>query len=334
MKITKTKKGLYSIVVYVGRDESNKVITQRITARTLAELEELAKDAKSGARMKEHSRQFRDLIDRYVDARTPYRSPSGIRSYKCIARTLKDKYGAFCGLSVDKITDIDGQKLVYQMQKDGYSTKTIRNRIGLINSVLIENKRPALNVMFPREPVPDRPIFSEGEIRMLLCLLHGHPLEVPFQLAILGLRRGEICALSLSDLSEDNILHVHRSAVCQDGGGIVINEVPKNTTSDRYIALPPDLANLIRKQGYITKCKPNSLTDSLHDFLARYRFPPYRLHDCRHFFASYCHARGIAEADILSAGGWKTPNIMRSVYRHSMSQSAAGDAIKGLFSAR
>jgi integrase len=169
---------------------------------------------------------------------------------------------------------------------------------------------------------------------MLLCLLHGHLLEVPFQLAILGLRRGEICALSLSDLSQDDVLHVHRSAVYQDGGGIVINEIPKNATSDRYIALPPDLSNLIRKQGYITKCNPNSLTDSLHDFLARYRFPPYRLHDCRHFFASYCHARGIAEADILAAGGWKTPNIMRTVYRHSMAKSSAGEAIKGLFSAR
>jgi integrase len=329
MKITKTRKGKYTTVVRL--DESR---TKRITADTRQELTALVADALSSARIATESKQFGDALNRYIDARKPYKSVSTLRAYKSIGRTLESKYGAFNALSVDRITDADGQKLVYQMQRDGYSTKTLKNVTGLINSVLIECKRPPLKLMLPREPVPDRPVYSEGEVRMLLCLLHGHPLEVPFQLAILGLRRGEICALTLSDLSQDDVLHVHRSAVLEDGGGVVVNEIPKNTTSDRYVALSPDLAALIRKQGYITKCNPNSLTDMYRTFLARYKFPPYRLHDCRHFFASYCHAKGIPEADILSAGGWKTPNIMRSVYRHSMAQSSASDAIKSLFAAR
>jgi integrase len=165
---------------------------------------------------------------------------------------------------------------------------------------------------------------------MLLCLLHNHPLEIPFHLAILGLRRGEICALELSDLSDDDILHVHKSRVPIYGGGTKVNLSAKTDTSNRFVAIPHDIAEKIRGQGYVTNYSTNGLTGALRKYLRKYKFPPYRLHDCRHFFASYCHAHGVPEADILAGGGWKTANVMRSVYRHSMAKNKAGAAIMSL----
>ena len=40
------------------------------------------------------------------------------------------------------------------------------------------------------------------------------------------------------------------------------------------------------------RCKHQNMIVGILDF------PPYRLHDCRYFFASYCHAEGVNEANI------------------------------------
>ena len=109
--------------------------------------------------------------------------------------------------------------------------------------------------------------------------------------------------------------------------GVVCSHPPMVSVSirpDRYSH------DLIRERGVPTY-HPSTLTNQFHDFLVRYKFPPYRLHDCRHFFASYCHSIGIPEADILAGGGWKTANVMKAVYRHSMARNRASAAINNLF---
>lgn len=329
MKITKTKRG-YTAVVYLGQTADKKSITRRISAPDRAEVVRRASELMSEHHLATKSTVFSDATDRYISSREPHRSASTIRSYKSIARTLKSSYGAFCELKVDEITDAAVQSVVDSLKRSGHSAKTVRNWIGLINAVLIAERHRPASVTLSRRAAPDREIPTYGEIRMILCLLHGHRLEVPVKLALLGLRRGEICALSPSDLDDSGVLHVHRSKVIQDGGGHVTNSSPKTDASNRYIQLSPDLASLIRERG-VTSLLPNGLTRAFSKFLRDYRFPPYRLHDCRHFFASYCHSIGIPEADILAGGGWKTPNVMKRVYRHSMAQNAASAAISKIF---
>ena len=334
MKITVTKKGKYSTVVYLGRDPSGKPITKRITADSKAKLTASVSDILSNARIFMSSHLFRDALERYIAAREPFRSVSTIRGYKSIQKALSSKFDAFCSKSVASVTSADVQNLIDKLVTESYSSKTIRNWVGLINSVLIESGCTPVNVMFPKAPVIYRPIYSEGEIKMILCLLHGDPLEVPFQLATLGLRRGEICALELSDLSEDDIIHVHKSRVPIYGGGTKVNLSAKTDTSNRFVQLPHHLAEIIRRHGRVCPYSPNGLNTALRKFLRKYKFPPYRLHDCRHFFASYCHAHGVPEADILAGGGWKTASVMRSVYRHSMAKNRAGAAVSSLLGNR
>lgn len=334
MKITVTKKGKYSTVVYLGRDLSGKPVTKRITADSRAKLTAAVSEALSNSRILSDSHLFRDALERYIVTREASRSVSTIRGYKTIQKTLSSKFAPFCSLSVTSVTSQKVQGVINQLLKEGYSVKTIRNWAGLINSVLIESGCTPANVMIPKAPVIDRPIYSEGEIKMILCLLHGDPLEVPFQLATLGLRRGEICALELSDLSEDDIIHIHKSKVPVYGGGTQVNMTAKTDTSNRYVQLPHDLAETIRRQGKVCPYSPNGLNAALRKFLAKYKFPPYRLHDCRHFFASYCHAHGVPEADILAGGGWKTASVMRSVYRHSMAKNRASAAVASLLGNR
>lgn len=332
MKITKTKSG-YTTVVDVGADQNGVRKKKRFTAASRSELKQAVTMFKAERHIYFNSMLFADCLERYINEREGIRSPSTIHGYRSVQRAINDKYPAFCGLPVDRITDRDVQVVVSSLKRDGYSPKTIRNWIGLINAVLIAERQSPVKVAVPARVTTDRPIPTKGEITMMLCLMHNHPLEVPFRLALMGLRRGEICALTLDDLDDDDVLHIHRSAVISDDYHVEIKDSPKTDASNRYIQLPKDLADQIREKG-ITSYYPNSLTISFQRFLRRYKFPPYRLHDCRHFFASYCHSIGIPEADILAGGGWKTSNVMRQVYRHSLAANEASKAIASVFSRR
>ena len=326
MKITKTKTGKYTAVVSIGKDQTGKQHTKRFTADSRQELKDAVTEYKSAHKVYKESHVFSDALQRYIDARRPHRSPSTIRGYVSIQETLKTQHGAFCALSTGDIQDKDLQKVVDSMRLSGKSEKTIRNVVGLIGAVLTEDGFQRPRLILPARKVQDNPIPSIGEIRMILCLTHGTRLEIPLQLSLLGMRRGEVCALEPSDIDADGVAHIHKSTVLSDDRQWITNDVPKTSASNRFVQLPQWLADQIRAHG-ITDMTPNMYSDAFRRFLIRYKFPPYRLHDCRHFFASYCHAQGVSEADILAAGGWRTGSIMRKVYRHAMSKNAAGSAI-------
>ena len=38
----------------------------------------------------------------------------------------------------------------------------------------------------------------------------------------------------------------------------------------------------------------------------------------RHFFASYMHEKGYTDKQIQEMGGWKTPYVLNTVYKHAM----------------
>lgn len=329
MKITKTKRGKYTAVIYAGKDSSGKPHTKRFSARSKEELRQAVRDYQSTHAVYVESTAFSAALSRYIDARAPHRSISTLKGYKSIQRTLEARYTEFCNLPVDRIAERDIQKIVNGCRKRKLSEKTIRNWIGLINAVLIDSGRDAIHPIMPPRKVYDAAIPSGGEVRMILCLLHNHWLEIPVMLALYGLRRGEICALTSDDVTPKNLVHVHRACVVADDGTISVQNVPKTQTSNRYVPVSQYVADHVRtwKTNPLTI---NNIYPGFSRFLRRYKFPQYRFHDLRHFFVSYAHARGVVEADILAAGGWKTSHVMRMVYRQSMQQNRAAGEISAL----
>lgn len=329
MKITKTKSGKYTTVIYVGKDASGKAHSKRFSARTKEELRQIVRDYQSTHAIYAESTAFSAALSRYIDARAPHRSISTLKGYKSIQRTLAARFSDFCAMSTDRITERDVQKIVNDCRKRDLSEKTIRNWIGLINAVLIESGCPAVHPIMPPRKIYDASIPSEGEVRMILCLLHNNWLEIPVMLALYGLRRGEICALTSDDVTPENLVHVHRACVVADDGAVAVQDVPKTQTSNRFVPVSPYVADHIRtwKTNPLTI---NNIYPGFARFLRQYRFPAYRFHDLRHFFVSYAHARGVVEADILAAGGWKTNHVMQTVYRQSMQRNRAAGEITSL----
>ena len=130
------------------------------------------------------------------------------------------------------------------------------------------------------------------------------------------MRRSEICALDIEDI-EGDIVRINKAMVQNENKEWII-KTTKTTTSTRDVIIPTTIADKIRKQGYIYKGHPNSITCYLTKVQDALGIPHFSLHKLRHYFASQLSALGVPEVDILKMGGWETDHIMKSVYRHSM----------------
>ena len=135
-------------------------------------------------------------------------------------------------------------------------------------------------------------------------------------LGMLGLRRGEICALLYSDI-DGNLLHINKDMV-KSVNGWVIKETPKTSESERIILLPDNFRDIIGNgEGRIVACCPNHLTVVFHE-LGLKNGVEIRFHDLRHYFVSMAHAMGIPDRFIMAMCGFKSDFVMKSVYRNTM----------------
>ena len=140
--------------------------------------------------------------------------------------------------------------------------------------------------------------------------------EIPIILACYGLRRSEICALSVDDVDGD-VLNIDKAKVQDENGKWVIKST-KTTASTRKIIIPISISEKIRKQGYVYRGNPCSITQFLEDSQDSLNIPRFSVHKLRHYFASKMSSMNIPEEDIMKMGGWETDHVMKSVYRHSM----------------
>lgn len=164
---------------------------------------------------------------------------------------------------------------------------------------------------------PDLYLPSDADIKKLVQSVKDTELEIPVLLGgFCTMRRGEICGLSIDDI-DGNIIHVHHSLV-QGADKELHLKTPKTESSDRYIEAPAFVIEKIRKQGYVTRLKPHSITIMFQRILNNNNIPHFRFHDLRHYSASVQHALGIPDAYIMQRGGWSSDAVLKSVYRHAM----------------
>ena len=316
--------------VFLGRDESGRQIVKSMTDRNKTRLLRRAAEFAEQYRGKVgYSRDsFGAALAEYIKARESVLSPSTIAGYRSNERTLAH-FDWLMQKALTDLTEADMRKLVNHLE--GKSPKTMRNLTGLISAVCEFNGLKAPVTRLPAKAVTDRDIPEAELMSQIMQAAKGTRLEVPISLAVMGLRRSEICGLSITDLDKDGVLHIHRGAVYGDGGRLIVKDTVKNATSDRYVQLPAQLVRTIRRQGYITDMTPAALTAAFPHFLKRNGFPPMRLHDCRHFMASYLHSLGVPDAEIMRIGGWRTDHVMKSVYRHALAKEETSQKVAGAY---
>ena len=157
---------------------------------------------------------------------------------------------------------------------------------------------------------------TDSDIKRILDYARGTKFEIALTLATFGLRRSEICALTPEDL-DGNMLTVNKALV-QGADKKWSVKTTKTEAGTRTIYIPDNLADLIRKQGYVYDGYPNSIVCYLQKVQKKLGIPKFSLHKLRHYYASMSHAIGIPDSYIMQSGGWKTDSTLKQVYRHAL----------------
>ena len=166
------------------------------------------------------------------------------------------------------------------------------------------------------------------------------PLRAAIVLASsMGLRRGEICALTWADV-HDSTLRVSR-AYAKDEYNALVLKAPKSAAGHRALAIPPAATAVLARpssaadQDRIVPLTPDALTrrfERLCDALQLH----YRFHSLRHYYASVMLSLGVPDKYAMARMGHATPTMLKQVYQHLMDDKAAAidDQLSDYFSGK
>lgn len=311
MKIEKLPSGSYRIrKMYRGKTYTV-VFDHKPTQKEA--MQAMASELDKLQHRKEDGLTFKIAGEKYIDSKRNVLSPSTIRDYVTIMRQIPD---AFLGKSVHDITALDVQAEINRLAQK-CSPKTVRNHHGFISAVLcVFSPNLKLSTTLPQKVKKEPYIPSDDDVKRILEYAKDTEYEIPVILACYGLRRSEICALTLEDIDGD-VVSINKAKVLGDSKEWVV-KTTKTTASTREVIIPLEIADKIRKQGYIFKGHPGKITDFLHRAQIKLGIPQFSLHKLRHYFASKMSAMNVPEADIMRMGGWETDYVMKGVYRHAM----------------
>lgn len=301
--------------------------------------------------------------------------PKTIDSYRwCIEKAIAPKLG---DLPLKQVTIPKLRAFFAELKKTGITgkkggakPKTIALVRGMLRTALEQAYQDGL---IPRNPVdaikppalnasPARALTPE-QAAELLNAIQDERFGLGVQLALLlGLRRGEIAALTLTDLKLDAqppTLTVNGTLTRIKGRGLVLGP-PKTEKGRRTLRLPAQLVAALRwhlqrlkaeraamgaawkaDEGYIfvrstdgTVIDPASLYVTFRRVAKRAGLEGYRLHDLRHSAASYLHKLRWPTKDIAAQLGHANTNITNNLYVHLFGEShAGGDDIERLLTA-
>lgn len=274
---------------------------------------------------------FNIVAEHFIDeSEKALKSPATIRGYTSILRTISKEFKA---LDVMQITQQDIQQEVNNYSST-HSPKSTRNLYGFIHSVLAKIRPDFIYLI--KLPAKQKKNVYEPSTKDIECILQratGTDYELAFRLAVLGLRRGELLALTSADLSDDNVLTINKDVVIDKYNCPVIKERPKTSESNRRILIPDDVADMLRKKGYVYRGCAHNMNERLSSWLKELNIPKFNFHMFRHFAAAYLHQQGFTDQQIIAYCGWaNSSNIMQRIYRYNLDPEQSQRTIADTFS--
>lgn len=200
--------------------------------------------------------------------------------------------------------------------------------------------------------------YSMEEIAMLMDAAKGTDLELGVHMELcLGLRRGELLALRMSDIDwEQAKISISKSRVCVNG--VVMEKDTKTEAGNRILDIPPQLMEqlklrrlqvleqklsagisflddpyLISKNQLGEPFYPNYYSQKFHKLLQKNCLRRIQFHKLRRVNASLMAAQGIQPKTIQARLGHEDAKFSLDVYTHAMEESnkqaaqIIGDAI-------
>ena len=307
MKIEKLPSGNYRIRKQVDGKRYSVVVPYKPS--TKKEASQLIEDKINGTDVLHKS--FKECARDYIDGKAPTLSPATVRGYESVLKMLPDTFDKDIG----SITPWDVQVYISSLTAKGKSPKTVRNYHGFISAVFsVFLPEVTLSTKLPQKSQETDYVPSDDDVKRILDAVKGSDYEVPLRLACYGLRRSEICALTMDDL-DGNLLTIDKAKVLGTDREWHIKST-KTESSNRTIYIDDSLRDLIKEKG-MYEGYPNRIYWHLRKTQDALGIPRFPLHYLRHYYASTAHALGLSDAVIMESGGWKTDYVMKRVYRHA-----------------
>lgn len=260
-------------------------------------------------------------------------SPATLNSYSSIVKNTPEW---FREMPLHDVQECDFQRLIdeYAASHSASSTSNVK---GLYASIFAEC-RPSFSfkLKMPRRGKAFKYDPSTSDVRRVLEYAKGGKYSVFLQLATLGLRKGEIAALTPEDLSDDDVLTISKDKIRDESGEWMVKDTPKTAASNRRILIPKALASEIRERGSIFGGDPDMARWFLHKAQDALGIPRFPLHRLRHFAAAYLNKKGFTRDQILEFCGWeKGSSVMERVYSYNLdpeeSQKDIASAFRDVF---
>jgi integrase len=359
----------YQVTVDAGRDPETgrrRQVRRRFTTEKAAraELAEITGAAVQGTFVPRRANTIREVCESYVVGRHKLRATSKAKlSYDL--QPLIERHG---DEPVQRLTKAHVDDLVADLLAGGTTTGKGRTRrpwgaiavnkfTQTVAMVLADAQRQGLvsrNVAGHVDAVAVRhrsvDTYTEAEVSTLLSSIAGDRLAHAWELALCGLRRGELAGLRWLDVDLDGrTLSVANNRV--DAGGTAVENDPKSAMSRRTLPLPERLVSVLKAAkkrqaaerlalggGSWDYVVSNEVGDPYHpQVLSRYwqdavktaGVRHIKLHAARHTCATLMHLQGVPVAVIAAWIGHKDASLTMRLYAHSQDTAlkAAGDTL-------
>lgn len=323
--ITRLASGMYSTRVFVGYDSNGKPVQKRLSAPTKKELQELIKETKE-TYLPVDVLSLRIAYRKYISSRENVLSKATIRLYKSY---VADSFEYLMDKDINDISKEDVQKEINRMSLTD-SPKTIRNKLGLFNSVIkAYSNHDSFKVNLPMKQKPNLFIPTEEVVKELISRAEETPLELPILFACYcGMRRGEIFALTYNDIDfNNNLVKVTKALGVTEQLSYEL-KTPKSYAGYRDIDIPVHMMERIKYYRdknipliQISIVQFSNRFDTLRNNLCKeLGIPKFRFHDLRHYYASILVTLGIPDIYAMKLIGHSTTNFLRQNYQHTMSK--------------
>lgn len=273
---------------------------------------------KAGKREKpvENDITLRQAIDKYIASRSNTLSPSTLMGYHVI------RNNRFTHVMNKSLSDIKDWQLICNAEAAICSPKTLQNSWRFIASVLRYVESPVPRITLPQLIKKERLYLDPEQIPVFIKAIKNQPCEIAALLALHGLRRSEICALTWDsiDLKNDRIT-VNSALVPNEKHEYVQKQTTKNQSSNRFVPIMiPELKEAIKshkeKAGRIITYDPNMIYKQINRICKINGLPLIGVHGLRHSFASLAYHLRVPEEIAMQIGGWSDYGTMRKIYTH------------------
>jgi integrase len=234
-----------------------------------------------------------------------------------------------------------------------WSARSINYMLGLLSAVLKDQMRQGQVVrnvaeLVDRIPADPKPpdTFTPTELQKVLDHIEADRYAIAWQLALTGLRRGEVAGLRWKDIDLDaRTLQI--SSTRLRFGKNVVEDTPKSRAGRRTLPIPDHLAATLRSaraiqaadrlalgeeyeaSGFVVvnelgeALSPHALTSRWARMLKAAGVRHIRLHDARHTCGTLMHLQDVPIAVISAWLGHSSKAFTMATYVHSQPEALA-----------